>query len=284
MALHKLLKFLHISGTVWLTVCAGFLLILALRQAGVSWWVVFSVSGFSGVAFLFLLSVYLFAVFRGVTRKQLFQEHPLTSSGFYLVFYDACPFLGTIAGLISAGAISASAPLELLSLAAEGSLVMTFLVWILGDPFLGLFETFLPASTAARRERLLIEKENRRQREENRRRLLEQIRSLEQNAQTEWTPSLLPLAEKLITAIQEGTPGERLRQQAVEIGAYAWQKGQTTCMQHLLGLINRLLQEKGLSPLPHLAFWWDGIGNWRKPDFKESFAQNPPFFFKQGGV
>lgn len=234
---------------------------------------VFSVSGFSGIAFLFLMSIYLFAVFRGVVRKQLSQEHPLTSSPSYLLFYDSCPFWGTLAGLISAGPIDAGSALELANLAAEGALAMTFLIWIIGDPLLGLLENLLPASAAARRERLALEKENRRRREENRRRLLEQINLSEQTEQEQWLQQMLPLADKLIASLRQGAPLEQLRQVAAEIGAAAWQKGGVKGMHYLLALINRLLSEQKLSPLPHLAFWWDGIGKWRKPALKEALAQ-----------
>ncbi|HOQ04329.1 MAG TPA: hypothetical protein PKY88_03855 [Anaerohalosphaeraceae bacterium] len=278
MKLRILLKFLHVAGTVWLTVCAAFLLILSLRQAGAGWWLVFSVSGFSGIAFLLLMSVYLFALFRGVTRKQLIKEHPLTSSGFYLLFYDVCPLLGTLAGLVSAGAAASTVPLEWLSFAAEGALAMTFLVWIVGDPLLGLIETFLPACAAARRERLTAESQMRMQREENRRRLLEQVRLSCQTEQARWEQELLPMAQRLLAALEQTNPGLHLRQESIEIGAYAWQKGGVNCMQILLRLVNRLLQEKGMSPLPHLAFWWDGIGTWRKPSLSESLlhkTKNP---------
>lgn len=272
MKLRILLKFLHVAGTVWLTVCAAFLLIISLRQAGAGWWLVFSVSGFSGIAFLLLMSVYLFALFRGVTRKQLIKEHPLTSSGFYLLFYDACPLLGTLAGLISAGAAASTALLEWLSFAAEGALAMTFLVWIVGDPLLGLVETFLPACAAARRERLAAEAEDRRRRQEDRRRLLEQACLSYQSEQEKWRRQLLPLAEKFLAALQENLPQDRLRQEANEIGAYAWQKGGLNGMHHFLLLVNQIAQKKEIT-MPPLAFWWEGIGNWRRPSLKDALTK-----------
>ncbi|HOL89725.1 MAG TPA: hypothetical protein PK965_10960, partial [Anaerohalosphaeraceae bacterium] len=239
MKLRHLLKLLHVAGTVWLIGCAAFLLIVALRQAGAGWWVIFSVSGFSGIAFLFSTSIYLFAVFRGVVRKQLAEEHPLTSSGIYLLFYDSCPILGSLAGLISAEAIAA-APLEWFSLAAEGSLIMTFLIWILGDPLLGLAEGLLPSCAAARRARLAAETETRRRRQENRQRLLEQIRWAQQAKQKQWSRQLLPLAERILASMQQKVPRDRLRRESVEIGAQAWQQGGTQCMQHLLVLVSQL--------------------------------------------
>jgi hypothetical protein len=269
MKMRSLLKPLHIAGTVWLILCAAFLLIVSLHQAGAGWWIIFSVSGFSGIAFLFFISIYLFAVFRGVVRKQLAQEHPLTSSDVYLLFYDSCPLIGTLAGLISAGTMTAAGLQEWFSLAAEGALTMTFLVWIFGDPLLGLAEMLIPSCAAARRERLAAEAENRRLRQEQRQRLLEQIRLSQESEQEQWNQDLLPLAERILTAFQKKSSRNFLYRESIEIGAKAWQKGGAACMEHLLKLVLRLAAEKGM-PRPPLAFWWGGIGNWKSPSWKET--------------
>lgn len=276
MKLRTLLKLLHIIGTVWLALCAAFLLIIALRQAGVGWWVVFSLSGYSGVALFLLLSIYLFAIFRGVTRKQMSREHPLTTSPVYIFFYDLCPLLGTLAGLASIYTISAINPLEKISIVAEGTLAMTFLIWIFGDPLISLAEGALPSSTALRRQRLAVEKENKKKREKEKQSLLETIRLSEQNAKEQWNQLLLPLADELTDKLGIDLPNHELRQKAIEFGAHAWQLGGITCMQHLLKLINQQLQTKNRSPNIHLAFWWDGIGKWRKPSLKKVFAETNP--------
>jgi len=39
------LRSIHLFGTVWFMLCLGYILVLALRQAGVQWWIVFSLSG-----------------------------------------------------------------------------------------------------------------------------------------------------------------------------------------------------------------------------------------------
>jgi hypothetical protein len=273
MSLRRLLKLLHITGTLWMALCAAFLLVLALRQAGVGWWIVFSLSGFSGVAFFFLLSIYLFAIFRGVMRKQMAREHPLTTSPAYILFYDLCPFLGALAGLASLGLLSVLSSFETLSITAEGTLAMTFVVWILSDPLISVAEGILPSSTVSRRERLALENQARRQREEERYRLLEQIRSFDQTAKEQWNHLLLPLAGELSEHLTDGLPPrDEIRQKAIEFGARAWQLGGVACMQHLLRLVNQRLLEKKQEPNLYLAFLWDGIGKWRRPVLKEAFS------------
>lgn len=275
MNLRKLLKLLHITGTLWLALCAAFLLVLALRQAGVGWWVVFSLSGFSSVVFFFLLCIYLFAIFRGVVRKQMAREHPLTTSPAYILFYDLCPLLGTLAGLCSIRIMSVPSPLEILSIITEGTLTMTFLVWILGDPVISMAEGFLPSSAASRQQRLTLEIQDKQQREEEKQRLLEQIHSFDQTAKEQWNHALLPLAGELVNHLTEGLPTRNeIRQKAVELGARAWQLGGIACMQYLLRLVNQQLQERKQEPNLHLAFVWDGIGKWRKPALKDAFSSS----------
>ncbi len=273
MSLRRLLKLLHITGTLWLALCAAFLLVLALRQAGVGWWIVFSLSGFSGVAFFFLLSIYLFAIFRGVMRKQMAREHPLTTSPAYILFYDLCPFLGALAGLASLGLLSVLSSLEILSITAEGTLAMTFVVWILSDPLISVAEGILPSSTVSRRERLAIENQARQHREEEKHRLLEQIRSFDKTAKEQWDQILVPLARELTEHLTaDSSPRDEIRQKAIEFGARAWQLGGIACMQHLLRLINHRLLECKQEPNLYLAFLWDGIGKWRKPALKAAFS------------
>ena len=175
MNLRKLLKLFHIIGTVWLALCAAFLLVVALRQAGAGWWIVFSLSGFSGVAFFLLMSIYLFAIFRGVTRKQLSLEHPLTTSPVYFFFYDMCPLLGTLAGFVTILTVAFMSAVEKAGIIAEGTLGMTFLIWIIGDPVISLTEGVLPSSVKYRRDRLALEKEKKENRDKEKQELLEQM-------------------------------------------------------------------------------------------------------------
>jgi len=45
MSTRRVLKLLHFCGTVWFMVAAAYVFALALREAGVEWWLIFSLSG-----------------------------------------------------------------------------------------------------------------------------------------------------------------------------------------------------------------------------------------------
>lgn len=151
MTAKRMLKRVHLVATIWFMLCVGFLLVMALHQVGLKWWVVFSLSGFSVPALVMLVALYLFAVFRGAGRaRHVEQEHPLTSSDCYLGFYVSTPLLGGLAAVLG----SAGAPMDrLLFSVALGTLGTTFLVWILVDPAVGMIEMLLPASRRHRAER-----------------------------------------------------------------------------------------------------------------------------------
>ena len=143
---NRLFKFIHIASTGWFIVCSVFLIVIALREAELGWWVIFSLSGHSGVLIFFLTLVYCFAIFKGVSRSQKIElEHPLTCSGSYLAFYDIAPFLGSAAGLTMSTVTHTT--FELLIYAATGSLCSTFLVWILIDPAISMVEMLTPNIT-----------------------------------------------------------------------------------------------------------------------------------------
>ena len=82
----KILKLLHIAGTGWFVLCVAALLVIVLREAQVRWWVIFSLSGYSAVFCFVLISLYLFAIFRGTVRNaKTDSQHPLTSSISYML-------------------------------------------------------------------------------------------------------------------------------------------------------------------------------------------------------
>ncbi len=70
MTRHRTLKSIHLANTVWFILCVGYILVFALRQAGVHWWIIFSVSGHSTLLVLLLVSIYSFALVIGVSRSQ----------------------------------------------------------------------------------------------------------------------------------------------------------------------------------------------------------------------
>lgn len=143
MTRHRTLKSIHHAGMAWFILCVGYILVFALRQAGVHWWIIFSVSGHSTLLVLLMVSLYSFALFRGVGRSQTIEtEHPLPSTDYYTVLYITTPFLGGLAGCL--GMIGVSAIKQFLLEIALGTLGATFLAWVIVHPVAGLLEMLLP--------------------------------------------------------------------------------------------------------------------------------------------
>ena len=161
------LKFAHMASTVWFILSVSYILVLALRQAGIHWWVVFSLSGHGALIILVLVSLYLLAIFRGISSSQKLQlEHPLSSTVHYAVFYVSAPFLGSLAGLL--GMIGTHSISQFMLGIAMGTLGTTFLVWVIVDPLIGLLEMLLPTSRKNRAQRLLQAKSDKEKRQKDR--------------------------------------------------------------------------------------------------------------------
>jgi len=259
------LRIVHIASTVWFILCVAYILVLALRQVGVRWWVVFSLSGHGILIALVLVSLYLFAVFRGISSSQKLQvEHPLTSTTYYAVFYVAVPFLGGLAGCL--GMIGVSTFSKFLLGIALGTLTITFAVWVVVDPAVSLLEMLLPASRRNRVVRLAEAKALREQRQKAREQLLAHVLAHEDADRRRWHEVLKPQAEKLAHLLTgEETDLKQAQREAVTIGVSAWQTGGLSCMRELRDMaINICSQQyqKG-AVVDYLSFWWDGIGNWR---------------------
>ncbi len=292
MSERRTLKFVHLASTAWFMLCIGHIFVLALRQAGVRWWVIFSLSGHSALLIFLLVSLYLFAIFRGVGRGQKIEaEHPLTSTNYYLVFYIATPFLGGLAGCL--GMIGEHRIGQFLLGIALGTLGTTFLVWVIVDPVTGLLEMLLPpASRKHRAERLAQAKAEREEKQKARERLLTEVLADEELARRDWQQVLKPQAEKLAgllirypilligaepTAARQndskmGTITNRIdikqaEREAVDIGVKAWQSGGLSCMRQLRDMAIDLCRQKSQSKAiaDYIPVWWDGIGSWRNP-------------------
>jgi len=153
MTARTLLRRVHLIATTWFVACTGYLFALGLHQAGLKWWLVFPLSGHSVLMMTFLVSLYLFAWFRGTDGARYNRmEHPLTSSDSYLGFYVSTPLLGGLAALLAMA--DGQSAQRVLFLVAIGTLGTTFLVWIVIDPALGVLEQLLPASRRHRAQRL----------------------------------------------------------------------------------------------------------------------------------
>lgn len=259
------LRIVHMASTSWFILCVGFILILALRQAGINWWVVFSLSGHGVLILLVLVSLYLFAIFRGISSSQKVQvEHPLTSTIYYAVFYVSAPFLGCLAGLL--GMIGISTTSQFLLGIAMGTLGTTFLVWVIVDPAIGLLEMILPASRKNRVQRLAQAKTDRERKQKDKVRLLEEVIEKEESDRHHWQEILKPQAEKLASLLTADiTDLKQVEREAIGIGVGAWQTGGLSCMRELrdmaIALSNQKYENKAI--VDYINFWWDGIGNWR---------------------
>ena len=268
MSRRRTLKFVHLASTSWFVICICYILVLTLRQAGVKWWIVFSLSGHGLLIALMLISLYLFAIFRGISSSQKVKiEHPLTSTNYYRLFYVITPLLGGLAGCL--GMIGISTLGQFTSGVALGTLGTTFLVWVVVDPLAGLLEMLLPPTSRKHRvERIARAKELRLSRNNNRENLLKEILVKETLEQQQWREELKPKAEKLAAMLTaDGIDFKEVENEAVGIGVNAWQIGGLSCMKELRDMTMDLAKEKDKSVVDYVGVWWDGIGSWREPSF-----------------
>jgi hypothetical protein len=261
----KTLKLIHFAATLWFILWLGYIFILALRQAGYSWWIIFPLFGHSAWLVFLLVSLYLFALFRGAGRDQKIEvEHPLTSTTCYALFYVTSPFLGSVAGCL--GTAETNTFGQFLVGVALGTLGTTFFVWVVVDPVIGLLEMLLPASRKHRVERLTRVRALRQKRQEEKQRLLAEILTREERQRRHRQRVLQPYAERLagfLTA--ENIDYEQAERQAVDIGVGAWRLGGLSCMRQLRDMVMAICRETdGHSPpVDYISAWWDGIGTWR---------------------
>ena len=259
------MRIAHMASTVWFVLSVGYILVLTLRQAGINWWVVFSLSGHGALIIFVLVSLYLLAIFRGISSSQkVHLEHPLTSTIHYAVFYVSAPFLGSLAGLL--GLIGTHSFSQFLLGIAMGTLGTTFLVWVIVDPAIGLLEMLLPSSRKNRAQRLLQAKADKEKRQQDRLNLLEEVIAQEDSDKLQWQHVLMPQAEILAELLtSEGKDPKLLEQEAVGIGVKAWQTGGLSCMRELREMAISLCKQKHEENdiVDYISFWWEGIGNWR---------------------
>lgn len=265
MSQRRTLKLLHVLGTAWLVFCLGCILVLVLRQAGLDWWVIFSLSGYSAVFIFFLLSLYLFAIFRGAGKSQQIEvEHPLTSSFYYAGFYVLTPILGGIAA--SLGMIGADSITQYVLGVSLGTLGMTFLGWVVVDPALGMLEMFLPASRNHRTERLAQLRKMRQEHQQQQKDLLAKVLEQEQREKVQWQQALEAYAEKLSALLASDAPDwQEAENEAVGMGVSAWKLGGLSCMRELRDMTLARCQDRpqDAAVADYLSSWWDGIGSWR---------------------
>lgn len=265
MNVRRVLKRIHVASTLWFMVCVGYVLAMALRQAGIRWWVIFSFSGHSAVVVLLLVSLYLFAIFRGSQKDQKIEiEHALSSSSYYMAFYVSAPTLGGLAGVLAA--IGEQRVGQFVLAVALGTLAGTFLTWVIVDPVVSLFEMLMPASRVHRAERLATAKSMREKKQRDKERLLANILAEEQRQEHHWRDVFRPQAERLAVLLGAdiGEFGQAERE-AADIGVSAWRAGGLGCMRQLREMAIDIYKSRreGIGATDYITMWWDGIGSWR---------------------
>lgn len=264
MSSRKLLKFVHLCGTAWFVMAAVFVILIALRQAGVNWWVIFSFSG-QGAALLFvLISAYLYVLVGNKNKDpQSAREHPLTNTRQYGVLYSLAPFLGTFAGLLCTANTDTYRQIPLA--AALSTFWATFLFWIIVDPLIGSAEMLLPASRKIRSERNAHAKFVREQRRLENERLLANIENEDNIRNQQWHQVLGTEAKKLAElTVDAATDWSKAESQAIAIGLQAWRYGGLECMQKLCQMASDIGLKRGIiHNNEYISIWWDGIGLWR---------------------
>lgn len=263
----KKLKTLHLVSTVWFMLCTGYVFILALRQTGFNWLVIFSLSGHLSLLVILLVCIYLFVLFRGVEKVPDMQsEHPLTSTSYYMIFYVSMPFMGAFAGLLG---IIGEAPLSsYLPAAAMGTIGATFLTWVAIDGITGSVELLLPKPRAYRLQRLADIRAKKQQEQAQRDKLLDDIFEQEHKNRILWERELAAKAEQLAGLLTCDDNGwESAQQQAIDIGVDAWRAGGLTCMRQLQNMaFDAYKRSYGARQyIDYISAWWDGIGSWRIP-------------------
>jgi hypothetical protein len=247
--------------------CTGYVFILAMWQAGFNWLVIFSLSGYWALIITLLVSLYLFAVFRGASPVlSMEKEHPLTSSAYYMAFYVSTPFLGAIAGLLSMiGETGVNFPLGRL---AMGTIIATFLTWIGVDPITGLLELLAPQPRRHRAERLEQARIQKQLEQENRKKMLARLSEQECENERMWKEAFTPQAERLARLLaSDCNEFSKAEQEALNIGVEAWAKGGLICMRYLRNMAADIFRQQygERQFVDYISVWWDGIGRWRNP-------------------
>jgi hypothetical protein len=267
MNFRKTLSSVHLIGTVWFILCTGYIFILAMSRAGFNWLIIFSLSGYAAFIVTLLVSLYLFTIFRGTgSGTALQKEHPLTSTTYYMAFYVSTPFLGVIAGVL--GMLGETRVESLRGAIAMGSIIATFLTWIVVDSIVGSVEMLTPLARSHRTHRLARARLLKQYEQTHREQML--ARALERKGENNrlWGQALAHQANKLANLLACDEAGfSKAEKEAIRLGVEAWQMGGLSCMRHLRNMAAELFRQKHNARqfVDYTSAWWDGIGRWRNP-------------------
>lgn len=252
---------------MWFMMCTGYVFILALREAGFNWLIIFSLSGYLALLLTLLVCLYLFAIFRGASSAAIMQkEHPLTSTSFYMAFYVSAPLIGAVASVPAILELSETS--QLFGLIALSTFGTTFLTWVIVDPVISLIETLTPAARASRHVRLAEAKAQREEQQQDCARKVEEVLQKQEQLKQQWESNLKSKAEELAELLVGSQTGiKNAEQKAIDIGVGAWQMGGLDCMRklHKMALEQSKANRQNMVVVDYLKNWWDGIGTWRIP-------------------
>ena len=269
----KTRKIIHVISTTLFLASVGYVLVYALRAQGAKWWLIFSLSAPSfGIAFL-LVSAYLFAIYRGAIRNILSEvEHPLTSTWYYLVFYDSTPMLGCAAGFT--GMLQLQNLSEFFLGVSYCTVGGTFLVWVVIDPALSVIEIMMPKSRRHRQERKARVRAEKQARQERNEQLLAELQEQALRQKKQWRAGMTQQARELADLVNQQTKQESGQERtAVDIGVAAWQRGGLNCMQELYDMTREICGEDDSKKagVNTISLWWDGIGSWKFEPFSKYY-------------
>jgi hypothetical protein len=263
----NVLKTVHITSTLFFAASACYLLVTSIYHAAGNTMLTTPLSAYSVPIIFLLITWYLFAVYRGISRDQKIEiEHPLTTAGFYLFFYKLTPLLGAIAGVMAAWGIFDSDFFLLIT--AGGAVFTTFLVWIFVDPLVGMLEMLLPSSRRHRGKRLARSRAEYKKQCLARQSILKELEKIEEVQQRQWDQTLMPLAHKLAELICFNHAAiDACRAEAVDIGVRLWQYGGLECMKYIHSKAMDICRDecRQIDNFGSISCWWQGIGTWRNP-------------------
>lgn len=261
----RFFKLLHFFNSGIFVISSAYIFVYALHKVGKSWLFIASLSSYSTMIIIFFLSFYLFAVYRGISSGQnVKDEHPLTTSLPYLLFYNISSLYGVFAVWLVSVSIYTTADYFLRI--SIGAVASTFLMWIIIDPLVGLSEMLLPSSRMHRHVRNLQTQELRKKDIEEKQNILNEINRSGQNDRRIWQQMLESDANELARIISKRNINyKNIESRVVEIGVKAFRLGGVECMRHLYFMTKQICERNAQFSLnlDYISFWWDGIGNWR---------------------
>ncbi|HBG28268.1 MAG: hypothetical protein A2Y10_03135 [Planctomycetes bacterium GWF2_41_51] len=263
--LRRSIKIIHLLNSAVFIGSAAYIFVYALHKTGHNWLFIASLSGYTTIIVLFLFSFYLFAVYRGISANQnVKDEHVLTTSLPYLLFYNVSTLYGVV--LVWFISFNNYTTADYLLRMSIGAVALTFLIWIVIDPLIGLLEMLLPSSRIHRNKRISQAQENRKREYDEKQKLLKEIHVNGRNDRLRWHQILESDAEELSLLISEGSIDDKLLEsRVIEIGVKAFRIGGIECMRHLLFMTKKICERKRhvVRNIDYISIWWDGIGNWR---------------------